>query len=107
MVEQVRTVDGVSVILVNESDCAGLWRVAEPLLANGAKSFVLDFSTVEYLNSMNIAAIISMRTKLENQGAKLALCGMKDQIASIFRILKLERLFDLSLDCASAVKAVG
>ena len=104
--EQIRNVDGVQVLTVDENDCAGLWRIAEPKLAEGSRAFVLDFAEVEYLNSMNIAAIISLRTKLENKGARLALCGLRDQIASIFRILKLERLFNLGLDCDAAVNAV-
>lgn len=104
--EQLRTIDGVAVIRVDEGDCGGLWQVVEPLLAAGQRCFVLDFAAVDYLNSMNIAAIISLRSKLAAHDGRLALCGMKEQIASIFRILKLERLFDLTLDCQSAVQVV-
>lgn len=102
--EQLRTMDGVAVIRVEENDCGGLWQVVEPLLDAGQRSFVLDFAAVDYLNSMNIAAIISLRSRLAARDARLVLCGMKEQIASIFRILKLERLFDLTLDCEHAVK---
>lgn len=104
--EQVRFQDEVVVIIVDEDDCAALWPLIEPLL-DEHRAFVLDFETVEYLNSMNIAAIISLRSKLAGRGARLALCGMNDQIASIFRVLKLERLFDLTLDRDQAVAAVA
>ena len=89
MSETVRTVDGVAVITVE-----------------GTAAFVLDFGEVNYLNSMNIAAIISLRSKLESAGARLALANLSEHIASVFRILKLERLFELGYDTDRAVAAV-
>ena len=105
--EQIQTENGVTYVIVDETDCAGLWKNLEPILKEGASAIVLDFSEVHYLNSMNIAAIISLRNKISSAGAKLAVCEMQEQIRTIFRILKLERIFDLTLDRVSAAQAVA
>lgn len=101
--DQVQFDGGVAVIRVDEHDCAGLWPLLRPLIEDGRRAFVLDFTEVDYLNSMNIAAIISLRSRLEDRGARLLLCCMRPQVASIFRVLKLERLFDLTLERDAAV----
>jgi len=76
-------------------------------LEEGVRAFVLDFSNVEYLNSMNIAAIIALRSRLEKRGAQLALANLREQVVSIFRVLKLERLFALDHDLDRALEAVA
>jgi len=101
----VDNVDGVLVVSVDPENCAGLWREIEPRV-DAAKGVVLDFTGTEYLNSMNIAAIIALRAKLEKLGKPLRLCGLSESIAAIFRVLKLERLFDLDLDRDQALAAV-
>ena len=107
--DQVRIDDGVAVIHVDGSDCAALWPLVEPSLAAPDTTLVgvvLDFSAVTYLNSMNIASVIGFRTRLAKHATKVAMCGLNEQLRSIFRVLKLERLFDLELDQSAAITKV-
>ncbi len=104
---QVLDQDGVNVVTVIETECAQIWSLLQPLIEGGKKSCVLDFSNVNYLNSMSIAAIIGLNKKVAGAGGKLALANLQDNIQSVFRILKLEKLFDLSLDMAGAKAAVS
>ncbi len=103
---QITENDSVVVVSVVEDQCSNLWKAMEPYLGMGKKHIVLDFSNVSFLNSVNIAAIISCRNKIVAGGGRIAVAEIKDRVKSVFRVLKLERLFDLNLDLGSAVKLV-
>ena len=98
--------DNVVVVSVAEDQCSTLWKSIEPYLAMGKKSIVLDFSHVNFLNSVNIAAIISTRNKVVAGGGKIAVAEIKDRVKAVFRVLKLERLFDLNQDQNAAIASV-
>ena len=104
---EVRIEGDSAIVGVVADDCAGIWPAVEEQLGSAAKHCILDFSAVTYLNSMNIAAIISLHKKVGNAGGKLALACISDNIRSVFRVLKLERMFDLELDLAGAQTAVN
>lgn len=108
MADEVQVIEegGIVVATVLESACAAIWPALQPKVEAGAQSFVLDFSEVSYLNSMSIASIISLRNKILTAGGKLALANLQDAIKSVFRILKLEKLFDLDMNGEEARTAV-
>jgi len=101
----IRQEDHIAIVVVLESECGSLWSTIQPLLATGLRAVVLDFQSVVYLNSMNIAAVISLRNKLMEKKVGLLLGGVQPNIRSVFRILKLGRLFNLDLAVADAVTA--
>lgn len=101
---QVLERDGVLVVTVVEDQCAGIWKAIEPLIASGKKRCVLDFSQVGFLNSVNIAAIISTRNKVAAAGGSLVVAEVKERVRAVFRVLKLERLFQLDLTIDQALK---
>jgi anti-sigma B factor antagonist len=104
---QVDERNGVLTIAVVDDQCSGLWKLVEPYVAAGKKRLVIDLSGVGFLNSVSIAAIINVRNKLSAVGGTVVVANLRDSIRSVFRILKIDRLFDLSLDTAGALKAVG
>ena len=98
--------EGIAVIRVPEDACSGLWEVIEPLVVEeGRRAIVLDFGAVTYLNSMNIASVISLRNKLLGMDVGLLLANVQGNIRQVFRILKLERLFNLDLSLEQAISA--
>ncbi|NRA40406.1 MAG: STAS domain-containing protein [Planctomycetes bacterium] len=108
MADEIQVVDdeGIVVVTVLETECAAIWSAVQPKFDEGSKSCVLDFADVSYLNSMSIASIISLRNKVLTAGGKVALANLQDNIKSVFRILKLEKLFELDMDGAAARAAV-
>lgn len=103
---QVQEREGVVVVSVVEDQCSALWKTLEPYVDGGKKGCVLDMSQVMFLNSVNIAAIIALRNKVVGAGGKLAIADLKDRVKSIFRVLKLDRLFDLNRTMDAAVASV-
>ena len=104
---QISDSGSVVVVTVVSGQCQTLWRAIESYHVLGRRSFVLDLSHVDLLNSVNIAAIITVRSKLTATGGKLALAGLKPRMQEIFRVFRLDRLFDLGLDLAAATRAVA
>lgn len=93
------------VIPVVADDCAALWKAMEGWIERGKKQFVLDFTGVEFINSVNIAQVIAARSRAHGLGAKVQVAGLKDNIRAVFRILRLDRLFTLDLTLDAAVAA--
>jgi anti-anti-sigma factor len=93
----------VLVITFQAENYNELWSLIEPHLAAGKRGFVLDCSPVRFLNSLSIAAIITARNKVSQGGGKLVLAGLADHVKSVFRILKLERIFALDMTVDQAV----
>ncbi|MFN8390780.1 MAG: STAS domain-containing protein [Bdellovibrionota bacterium] len=70
-------------------------------LAQAGRRFdrlALDLSTVGYLNSAAISALIRL-----NQLRKPRICGVQPDIREKFRILRLDRVFKLYTDVQTAV----
>ena len=69
--------------------------------------FVLDFDGVNYLSSSALGMLISLQKKVAMKGGKLKLSGIKDSIMEVFRITKLDEVFDIYKDEEAAVEAFG
>jgi anti-anti-sigma factor len=102
---QVTERDGVVIVSLVEDRVATLWKTLEPQMDAGKRHYVLDMSLVPFLNSVNIAAIIGARNKIILAGGSLTIAELKDRVRSIFRVLKLDRYFDLELNLDAAIKA--
>ena len=103
---QVHEAEGVVVVSLLEDECTALWKALEPYIDNGRKLIVLDMGQISFLNSVSIAAIIAARNKVHGLGGKLVLGDLRDRVRSIFKVLKLDRLFDLSRSRDAAIAAV-
>ena len=92
---------------VAADECGSIWSDIEPLTQEGSIGVILDFRSVTYLNSMNIAAIIALKNKTNKAQCNLALANLNAELRSTFRILKLERIFELEYEMDQAIAAVG
>lgn len=95
----------VLVVSFQAENYSELWSLLEPYVGSGKRSFVLDCSNVRFLNSLSIASIITARNKVNQAGGKMVLAEMANHVKSVFRILKLERLFALDLSIEQAINA--
>lgn len=103
---QVHEQNQVTIITIRNEECGGLLKTVEPMLEKGHLRYVFDMSQATFLNSVNIAAIIATRNRIVVAGGKVAVSNLSDNIKAVFRILKLERLFDLNLDLDQALAAM-
>ena len=66
---------------------------------------LLDMSNVEYVSSAALGILISTHRSLRKSTGKMTLCGIPEKIADVFRICKLDRLFEIYPDLESALAA--
>lgn len=57
--------------------------------------FVLDFTGVNYLSSSALGMLISLQKKIAMKGGQLKLSGIRESIMEVFRITKLDEVFDI------------
>ncbi len=64
---------------------------------------VLDFASVHFVNSSNIAKILKLRKLIAAAAARLVLCNVGTQVWSVFLITGLDKLFDFSDNVPTAL----
>lgn len=103
---QVHEQNQATVIAIVSDECGTLLKLVEPMLEKDCMRYVFDMAHVTFLNSVNIAAIIATRNRIVAAGGKVAVSNLADNIKAVFRILKLERLFDLDSNLEQALAAL-
>jgi len=59
------------------------------------QKIVLDFTNVEYLSSAALGKLITMDKKVKAAGGKLRLCAIRPDIKEVFKITRLDKLFQI------------
>ncbi|MGD0464541.1 MAG: STAS domain-containing protein [Tepidisphaeraceae bacterium] len=67
---------------------------------------VLDFSAVHFVNSSNVAALLTLRNQIQRQNGKLVLCNLANQILSTFLVTGLDKIFQISEDVPTALATI-
>lgn len=61
---------------------------------NGIKSFTLDFSKLNTVNSSGLGILISCLKKIKDSGGKLNIINANEKILNIFKLTKLNNVFE-------------
>jgi len=75
------------------------------IATNTSGRFVFDFSHVTYMSSSALGMLIGLQRRILQEQAQLKLCGVRDDIMEVFRITKLDTVFDIYKDAHAAVEA--
>jgi anti-sigma B factor antagonist len=70
--------------------------VIDALVTENRAEVTLNLSALRLIDSSGVGAIVSLYKRLRAQGGKVHVRGLKDQPLAIFRLLRLDRVFDLS-----------
>ena len=82
-------------------------RAYDEASASGAKTVLLNFSEVTYINSTGIALIVGVLAQARKQGTSLRACGLSEHYREIFEITRLVDFVNIYDDEASAVGAAS
>ena len=69
----------------------------------GAANLVLDFASVHFIDSSNIARLLKLRQALRGRDRRLMLCGIPTQIWGTFLGTGLDQLFEFSDNVTTAL----
>jgi anti-sigma B factor antagonist len=79
----------------------------DPLIEKQSPAIVVDLSQVTYVDSSGIAIFIDALQRIQDYGGKLALVGLQSNVAMVFQIARLDKVFLIFADRESAVSAVA
>ena len=106
-----KRVNGILVVIFRQSQMlnavtieqvsAGLKELID---AADEEKFVVDFSQVSHLSSSALGMLISLQRRVMQKKRQLKLSGIRPEIMEIFRITKLDTVFDIYKDAAAAIE---
>ena len=79
--------------LVSEADTLKLKQKIHSLASDKMKHIVIDMSSVEYVNSSGLGAMISALTTMRSSGGDLRLAQLSEGVENLFVITKLVQVF--------------
>ncbi|TWT35804.1 putative anti-sigma factor antagonist BtrV [Posidoniimonas corsicana] len=97
-VKDPRLVDEV-VLEQLEKDVLGLIDQSEE------ERVIIDFQPVQFMSSSMLGKLVKIHKKCKEYKTKLKLSSMSPEIREVFKITKLDKLFDFEKDMESARKA--
>ena len=66
---------------------------------------ILDFRSVQFMSSSMLGKLVLVEKKCKEYKVKLKLCSISPDIRQVFKITRLDKLFDIEADEAAARKA--
>lgn len=79
-----------------------LKRETESLVDSGKIKVVFDVSGLELIDSSGVGAIVSLFKQVRTRHGDVKMAGLSGQPREIFKLLRLDRAFDLSEDVDTA-----
>ncbi|MGI8891265.1 MAG: STAS domain-containing protein [Chthoniobacterales bacterium] len=73
------------------------------LIADHPPQLVVDLSKVSYIDSSGLAILIEAMQNVVGYGGKFALTGLQESVRTIFEIARLDQVFQIFPDTASAL----
>jgi anti-sigma B factor antagonist len=75
--------------------------------AEGARSIVLDFSSLEYMNSGGIGLLVTLLVRAQRAGQKLLAVGLTDHYRQILALTRLDEAISIHDDETAALAAAS
>jgi anti-sigma B factor antagonist len=72
-------------------------------LENGARKFLIDFSSTGYIDSSGLGVLVSLSKKIREQGGELRLANLNEDLRTLFELTKLDTLFHIASDRQEAL----
>jgi anti-sigma B factor antagonist len=76
------------------------------LIKAGNHWIALDLSEVEFIDSSGLGALVSVLKQLGGQG-EIAIGGVRETVAGLFRLTRLDKVFQMYPDPLTALNAVS
>jgi anti-sigma B factor antagonist len=70
--------------------------IIDALVAENKKLVTVNLSSLRLIDSSGVGAIVSLYKRVRAQGGEVQVKGLRDQPLAIFKLLRLDRVFDLS-----------
>ena len=109
---QSRTVDGVLLIVFRTHSILDELSVQQAtkelnhaVYSTTQTRIVIDLERIEMMTSVMISALLALKKKCDANNIKLQLCNLTRDIAKIFKVTRLDKLFSIQKSRAKALAA--
>jgi anti-sigma B factor antagonist len=99
---RLESIDGVTVVSFVESKIVSEENIQEvgdqlySLVDNeGHRQILLNFANVQYLSSAALGKLINLKKKVGAVGGKLKLCCIHPELKVVFKITRLDQVFEI------------
>ncbi|MDR3590292.1 MAG: STAS domain-containing protein [Negativicutes bacterium] len=75
-------------------EAAVIREAAMTLIDQGKLKFFFDFSNVAYIDSSGLSMLVALHRAVQGHGGKIAVEGLTGTVREIFRMTKLDKLFE-------------
>jgi anti-sigma B factor antagonist len=69
------------------------------------KKLLVNFRGVSFMSSAMIGKLVLLNKKCKSDGINLKLCGISENVMEVFKIMRLNKVFDIHKDEEKALKA--
>ena len=76
-----------------------------PIIDGSGTKAVFDMSSLQFIDSSGLGAILSCLRKLNGAGGDLKLCGMTKPVRALFELVRMHRIMDIYNTRDEAVSA--
>jgi anti-sigma B factor antagonist len=104
--------DGILTVLFTDArilDESKLEQIANDVIEQLNKTteerVILDFRNVQFMSSSMLGKLVQINKKCKEFKVKLKLCAISKDIREVFKITRLDKLFEIEADEAAARKA--
>lgn len=87
-------------VVENRSDFKD--RVLERL-DEGRRKFLVDFTAARYIDSAGLGELVSVARTVREKGGELRICGLGEDLRTLFELTRLDSLFEIADDRGSAL----
>ncbi len=75
------------------------------LEASGNRKLLLNFAAIDFMSSAMLGKLIQLQKRCKNDKIKLKLSGLTRNTLEVFKITRLDKLFEIHPDAKTAVAA--
>jgi len=91
------------VSIIDEARITGLGEELLDLVKNENAKIVVNFENVSFMSSAMIGKLIHFSTKCKEEGLKLRLCNINENVMKVFTLMNLQKVFDIDSDESDAI----
>lgn len=72
-------------------------------VAAGDRKFLVDFGEAGYIDSSGLGVLVSLSKQIREEGGDLRICGLDEDLRTLFELTRLDTLFDITEDRGTAL----
>lgn len=110
MIQQFGKVSVVDFIDAALMDAQQIQQIGSELISlvddHDKRHVLLDFSGIKFLSSQMLGVMLNVHKKISDRKGWLGICGLKKDLHKVFKLTKLDKVFNFYSDQDEALRAV-